>query len=398
LSRIRDEVRKRKQSADETYHRQRNRLDRRLSNLGSKRKSRRIAAIVGGALSGIGLLAVTLSLVLPAITDVTSGDVADMVCIVGGGGGTGVLFLAIGGVVLFVGLKGLFSSSQSEEELERQMADARARHSSEMKQAELQLEQETAAIQEELETTLAYIDAELPKLRAQLEILRSQVPTPPDDEEIHQLLKDDVARLTEQASERSGLVARLLSLRNTENPLCILGPAELQERQRIPKLFTRYPDRKKHLKAQRFALMEDGKFEDFYGVYNLEFILIAEDMLGTYGCFFDFITGRVTGEHTSEQYYDDVVAISTRREFREVEIGDISVPVEDAPTFSMSLSSGERRQVTFASPSYFEGVRKQLGEDRLPEFDPDRWARNPEAAADNAIRALRARLRAHKGI
>ena len=77
--------------------------------------------------------------------------------------------------------------------------------------------------------------------------------------------------------------------------------------------------------------------------------------------------------------------------------GGMAVPIEDAPTFSMSLSSGERRQVTFASQSYFEGIRKQMGEDALPHFDARRWARNPETAADNAIKALRARLRAHKG-
>jgi hypothetical protein len=343
-----------------SHDKERQRLEREIATFESKRKARRTMRVIGVIL-GIPGLIWFLSVMGDAL-DENLGAYC---------GGASLLML--GGLFLLIGLA--TRAGRTVEELKSKLA----------------------SLNKQFDATLARIDDGLAKLRAQIAELKEQIPAPPSDDEIHQWLQEDIAWLTEEASERSGLVARLISLKDAPNPLCILGPAELQESERIPLPFTKDPDREKHLKARRFATLPNGTFEDFYGVYNLEFILVAEDMLGTYGCFFDFITGRVTGERTSEQYYHDVVAISTRREYREVEIGGTAVPIEDAPTFSMSLSSGERRQVTFASQSYFEGIRKQMGEAALPQFEPQRWARNPETAAENAIKALRARLRVHKG-
>jgi Flp pilus assembly protein TadB len=311
-----------------------------------------------------------------------------------------IVFLVLGIPILLIGLQRLLSqvSDKPIQELRDMLRAAEEEHRKNIKEIEEERQRIHSSIEEEHKKTVDRLDGEIEKLRQQLKELRGQIPDPPGDDEVHGWLQEDIAWLTGQASERSGLLARLIELKDAPNPLCILGPAELQEDERIPLPFTKYPDREKHLKARRFAVLSDGTFEDFHGVYNMEFILVAEDMLGTYGCFFDFITGRPIGERTTEQYYHDVVAIATRREYREVEIGrHHTVPVEDAPTFSMSLSSGERREVTFASQSYFDGIRKQMGEEVLPQFDPERWARNPELAAENAIRALRARLRAHKG-
>jgi len=140
--------------------------------------------------------------------------------------------------------------------------------------------------------------------------------------------------------------------------------------------------------------------EVLYGVYYIEHILVADDMLATHGRFFDFITGKVTSEQVTEQYYKDVVSIATVKEFRTITLGvDDSRPlhIEDAPTFSLSLASGERRTVTFVNEDYFLGVREKLGDLTVDQIRDMNWVREAEQIADNAIRALRSYLRKHKG-
>src|SRR5690349_18880300 len=102
-------------------------------------------------------------------------------------------------------------------------------------------------------------------------------------------------------------------------------------------------------------MANENRFEVLYGVYYLEHILIADDMLATYGLFYDFITGKCHAEQITEQYYQDVVAITTTHEFRKIPFGvdaQETKYVEDAPTFTLSLASGEHRTVTFVSRKY----------------------------------------------
>jgi hypothetical protein len=236
-------------------------------------------------------------------------------------------------------------------------------------------------------------------LQRGIEALKRRIPSPPHDILVHDWLQEDIDRLARHAKEQTGLESRLINLKEAPNPLCILGPAELQNRKLIPMPFlNERDDRAKHLTARRLARLPDGRFEDFYGVYYIQFILVASDMLGSYGCFFDFITGKLIGEYTSEQYYHDVVSLSTRREYRQVSIGpkQFVITMENTPTFEMTLASGHSIEVAFASYEYFLGIHKQDNISQL--FDPKHWVRNPEVVADNAIRALRSRLRKHKGV
>jgi len=183
------------------------------------------------------------------------------------------------------------------------------------------------------------------------------------------------------------------------NPVAVVGPAELQRPERIPLVFTRSVDLSKHFSARRsFYMPNDNKVEVLYGVYYLEHILIADDMLATYGLFYDFITGKFHSEEITEQYYKDVVAISTTHEFREIalSIGDKeSKYVEDAPTFTLSLASGEHRTVTFVSEKYFMEIKEKIN---LNEADVLRiyWILDAQENANMAVGALRARLRLHK--
>ncbi len=242
-------------------------------------------------------------------------------------------------------------------------------------------------------TTRNHYQNEIDKLNMAIGSLKKRIPTPPTDSQVHQWLQEDIERLTRQAIERTGLETRLVKLSEAaDNPLCVIGPAELQDKKRIPLPFLAENNRSKHLKARRLVVLPDGRFEDFYGIYHIQFILVADDMLGNYGCFYDFITGISSNEHTSELYYHDTVSLDTRQEYREVTVGSVIIPIENAPTFGLVLKSGHRVEVTFANREYFLKLRRQDGNIHAP-FDPKRWVRNPEIIVDNAIRALRLHLR-----
>jgi hypothetical protein len=121
-------------------------------------------------------------------------------------------------------------------------------------------------------------------------------------------------------------------------------------------------------------------------------------MLATYGLFYDFITGKHHAEQITEQYYQDVVAIATTHESREISSGvddQGTKYIEDAPTFTLSLSSGEHRTVTFVNRKYFMEFKEKLNvnEDDIARIS---WIRQSRIDAEKAGKALRSQLRLHK--
>lgn len=247
-------------------------------------------------------------------------------------------------------------------------------------------------------------------LKNEIKLLKRQIPPPPSDIQVREWLRQDFLMLWSKSKEVTALSNRLINIESNKvdqdgnplkfpNPVAVVGPAELQRPERIPLVFTRSIDLSKHFSARRsFYMPNENKVEVLYGVYYLEHILIADDMLATYGLFYDFITGKFHAEEITEQYYKDVVAISTTHEFREIalSIGDKeSKYVEDAPTFTLSLASGEHRTVTFVSEKYFMEIKEKIN---LNEADVLRiyWILDAQENANMAVGALRARLRLHK--
>ncbi len=235
------------------------------------------------------------------------------------------------------------------------------------------------------------------ELQKSVRALRSKVPNPPADDQVHRWLQEDLDWLAKQAIKQTGIDASAVKPDKADNPLCILGPAQLQHRDLVPRPFLDKDavDLSKHVKAARFAFLSGDRFEDFYGVYSVEFIILGKDRLGNYGCFFDFITGKIYGEHVSEMYYKDVVSLSVREEYRQVNMSWLQTPTVKAPTFAMSLASGNTIEISFASAEYVSLLKMQLPEG-TNSIDPAQWVRNPESAAQKAIEALRAELQKHK--
>jgi predicted nucleic acid-binding Zn-ribbon protein len=250
-----------------------------------------------------------------------------------------------------------------------------------------QIPTQIQVIRAEFETDYLQYEQRIQFLKTEISNLLAQIPSLVSDEEVETWLKEDVDNLTEVATDRSGLRDRLIPVLDATNPFCIRGPAELQHNELIPIPYReRKSDRHKHLQARSFVVMPDGSFADFYGVYNIEFILVTNDVLATYGTFYDFITGRQSGERTTVQHYADVVAIRSMKGFREVEVdGDKKIPMENVPSLSLSLMDGDKIDVTFPDREYFNQINAD-------GFSPDRWRFDPHKAADNAIKAVRQKV------
>ena len=250
-------------------------------------------------------------------------------------------------------------------------------------------------------------------LNAEIEILRRQIPTPSSGESIRSLLDKDLEAIQDHAIDATGLGTRLVDCTSgvfddngnsvlQRNPIPVLGPAELQNSQRIHPLFLEDGDidLNKHFHAKRsYPMTEKDRIDVLYGVYYLEYILIGDDMLVTYGLLYDFITGKTYSEQRIEQYYEDVVSIAITKEFRKIVLSANTIEkifIEDAPTFTLSLASGEQRTVTFVSEKYFLEIKDKINvdEDGISKIF---WIRDSEQIAEDAMVALRYYVRLHKG-
>ncbi len=244
-------------------------------------------------------------------------------------------------------------------------------------------------------------------LKLSIKELKNQIPKPPPGAKVREWLFDHFDVVLDDSKIQTGLLDEDLLPIEGNNPIQILGPGELQNPERFPPTFKKINasddinfDIKKHLTARRAFEGVGGAIHVLYGIYYIECILIAKDMLATYGLFYDFITGKSHGTEITEQYYNDVVSIVINEEFRWIkrnkkDSGEKDIYIEDAPTFTMSLSSGDSRKVTFVSEKYFMKIKDEIG---VAEQDVSKifLVQNSTVNTYNAIRALRSQLRLHK--
>ncbi len=255
-------------------------------------------------------------------------------------------------------------------------------------------------------------------LKKEVARLRRQLPIPVHGQYVRQWFDRELNELRDYTKTQVAIVREIIDIQSddikakVENPLLVSGPGELQKI--IPRRFLIDVDKdlNKHLGAKQAYLVEknsSGDLKDFpydtlfdilYGVYFLEFIVIAEDMLVTHSFFYDFIEKEVVAEFTSEQYYEDVVALSIQKKSQEISTRDIygkitSYFIEDSPTFTLSLKSGETHEVTFVSQNYFINVREKLNISR-DNVDRILWINKAKTITENVIKSLRYYLRQHK--
>ncbi len=244
----------------------------------------------------------------------------------------------------------------------------------------------------------------------ELYFLREQIPPPPSPNKIQEWLIEDFKKLREDVIDITSLGTRLIHIKKPQgnilnlenyNPITVTGPGELQPPQNIPPKFSQDKDLNKHLTTKRvYHDRETQKYDIYYAVYYIEFILVADDMLVTVGLFYDFITQKIYAKKITEQFYKDVASISIMQEFRELTLetaSDEITFIEDAPTFTMALTSGEKRKITFVSDNYFAAIQGNLNINDA-NVSKSIWMSDAQEITNNTIKALRNNLRKHKQV
>jgi len=246
--------------------------------------------------------------------------------------------------------------------------------------------------------------------RKEIARLKRQIPKPLSGEEVRKWLNNEFQKLWDYTKTEVALVRDIISIQGDnpnieiKNPLTVLGPGELQEK--IPKQFspTINSDLNKHLSSKQAYQVEPKKYkllyDVLYGVYFFEYIVVATDLLVAHSFFYDFIEDKVISEYTTEQYYTDIVALAIEEEFRVIKTLDYlgrqrSINIEDSPSFTLSLKSGEKHKVAFVNQEYFIKVKDKLKIDPN-DIDKIYWINQAKVIANNVIKALRAYLRKHK--
>jgi hypothetical protein len=123
-----------------------------------------------------------------------------------------------------------------------------------------------------------------------------------------------------------------------------------------------------------------------------------------HGFFYDFINDKVTAERTTEQYYHDVVAIERAKEFRSIPLryddSEQVLEIEDAPTFTLILPSGDRRTITFANRDYLLGIIRAMpgsaGSEVQRRAFVEAEVEEAKRNAEDAVAAVQDALRSHK--
>lgn len=224
--------------------------------------------------------------------------------------------------------------------------------------------------------------ARIQSLRDEVSNLVQQIPKPPSDQEVEGWFSEDLAALREIALDRRGLRERLIPIAGSENPINIYGPVELQQPEMIPPPFkVEGSDRNKHMQVRKFVLKPDGAFVAFHGVYNVEYVLVAKDVLFTYGTTWDFTTGEQSGERADEINYTKITSILTLKSYREIQMEEGNVAMENAPSLTLNLENGKSYVVTFPDLAYLKLTN-------APSFDPENWESDQTDAVENAIKVI----------
>jgi predicted PurR-regulated permease PerM len=304
-------------------------------------------------------------------------------------------------MILIVGVLAFFSfqkAQQNRQALDEELTRERERAYQARDQREAQLRQQIHHIEQEIhqinlqtQHTVERITARQQELHTLLNSLMKQIPWPPSPQEVYQWLIEDLNDLGELAKEESRLdEGKLQKILGVDNPICIRGPAILQEKSVIPEHYRKAKtDLNKHFTARRYEAVASEKFADFYGMYSIQFLLLGTEVLANYGLLYNFITGRAVEVRTRRQHYADIVGIETRRSNLEVQGEDESFLVEGVPSLRVSLTNDERIDITYPNDDYYRQVAGRSFVAGQLEYDPRK-------AADNANRCIHENVREAK--
>lgn len=295
---------------------------------------------------------------------------------------------------------------------------------------------------------------DIAKLEKEIEILRSQIPTPPRGEDVREWLRRDLEKLQRYYEQQIRID---FEKEKMPAPKLIYGPIELQDPNQWPKIFREAsspeqffnslllnvlewvktiskPSDESRTQSQLKALARKLKnstydydlfkhkeaatlnaqdYQTLYvlnGLYFINCMFLGDNRMSIVTLFYDFISGKVISQSTSEVYYKDCVEIKISEEMRkftrlksnksetfDLENSDLldfeDEVVEGIPTFAIELSNGRRKEITLPNAEYLTVVDET---DSLPDSDDitkEKLAKEINDDAMSVFKAIRTRLR-----
>lgn len=117
-----------------------------------------------------------------------------------------------------------------------------------------------------------------------------------------------------------------------------------------------------------------------FGVYQISYLWLADDLLGTFRCDYDFIRDAVLNEETHQFFYRDIISVSTQEKASALtlptgqsltSVREFRIHVANDRSFTVTVNPGQLKELTGAE-------------------------RVPNDGSESAIRALRAKLKEKK--
>ncbi|MBN9382040.1 MAG: hypothetical protein J0H74_14830 [Chitinophagaceae bacterium] len=182
----------------------------------------------------------------------------------------------------------------------------------------------------------------------------------PSDETVDQWLEDDLKDLIRAAHEKTDLLPEHM----IGTPLVI----------RSPILWLT------HGIDNTDLVFKKGKDKYVrFGVYNVTIFILAEHLLASYRCDYDFIRKVALNETTREYHYRDIVSVNTEESSTNYTLPDGQRLIK-AQSFRLSVASGENIRITIEVHQFKTMTRGEI----------------PSTGAEAAVKVIRNMLRDKK--
>jgi hypothetical protein len=302
-----------------------------------------------------------------------------------------VLYIFLGLPLLFIGAMNVVRgwSILSLENIAKKVHKAQEELRKELENLESRIKSAIAAAEAAcgdpqwvLDKLIPHLQSRLEEMLRQLQSVLDQIPTPPQAEVVEGWLQNDLEELIETGSRQLGVLPEQLKAEyDGENPIVLLGPAELQGASEIPPVCFK-GGRDRYLNARRIGRTNSGLRFQHYGIFCAELLYITPAALGRFSVFFDFVRGESLSERAPLQHYADVVILEIRKEFREILIDGKQFEILHAPSIRLSLKSADQITITLPNDEYFQAAGLVNYVASASDYDASR-------TAENAMRAIR---------
>lgn len=277
------------------------------------------------------------------------------------------------------------------------------------------------------------------QLRLLFSQLRDKIPNPVSKEVVQKFFDEDKEKLQKEATQQVAVGQDLVSVdlfdKNLANQpikgyLTFISPAELQAPERIPGQYRHLstnttkkkileglgltgdsttaatslspkPDLVKHLQAKQNAENEVGNIDIFFGVYHFEYLIVLDYTVIIYSFFYDFILGQIHAVHSTEIYYQDIIAIEYTHEERIIPLSYENdskvIEIPNIPAIQFLLTGGKTKSILFSNREYFTHQFKHIkSSEQSKKKQIDMIVKRAREEAQAVIKVIRKHIRDQK--